>query len=195
MRRRTTRRARSRLRPARPAGWCVSWLTLAPPRSTTATIAAARPRVAGARWRIDGPQAGRYEVVLGGLRPPARSVRVGPVALRCLIVDDSDEFVASATRLLESQGMRVIGHASSRDGALQLAEALEPDVALIDIELGEEDGIELAHRLEERVPSTRIVLISAHEQDELGELIADCPAVGFLAKEALGATAIAGMLR
>lgn len=117
------------------------------------------------------------------------------MALRCLIVDDSDEFVASATRLLESQGMRVIGHASSRDGALQLAEALEPDVALIDIELGEEDGIELAHRLEERVPSTRIVLISAHEQDELGELIADCPAVGFLAKEALGATAIAGMLR
>ena len=116
------------------------------------------------------------------------------MGLRCLIVDDSDEFVASAARLLESQGMRLIGHASSRSEALQLAEALEPDVILVDIELGEEDGIELAHRLTERAPSTRIVLISAHEQDELEELMDGCPAVGFLPKEALGATAIAGLL-
>ena len=113
------------------------------------------------------------------------------MGLRCLIVDDSDEFVASAARLLESQGVRVVGHASSGNEALRLAQALEPDVVLVDIELGEEDGIELAHRLTQRAPSTRIVLISAHEQDELMD---GCPAVGFLPKEALGATAIAGLL-
>ena len=76
----------------------------------------------------------------------------------------------------------------------RLARELQPDCVLVDIELGEEDGIELAHRLTERAPSTRIVLISAHEQDELEELMDGCPAVGFLPKEALGATAIAGLL-
>ena len=50
------------------------------------------------------------------------------MALRCLIVDDSDEFVASATRLLESQGMRVIGHA--RDGQ-KLVDAAQRDHQLV----------------------------------------------------------------
>jgi DNA-binding NarL/FixJ family response regulator len=159
-----------------------------------ATIAAARLAVAAARWQIDGPQTGRFEVVLGGLRLPVRSVRVDRVALRCLIVDDSDEFVAAAARLLESQGMRVVGHASSGNEALELAAALEPEVVLVDIELGEEDGIELTQRLTEVAPSTRVVLISAHEQDELDELLIGSPAVGFLPKETLGATAIAGLL-
>jgi DNA-binding NarL/FixJ family response regulator len=119
---------------------------------------------------------------------------VDRVPLRCLIVDDSDEFVASATRLLESQGMRIVAHASSCDEALELAATFQPDVALVDIDLGEEDGIELTERLNERAPVTRVVLISAHEPDELGELVDDCPAVGFLPKNALGATAIAGLL-
>jgi two-component system nitrate/nitrite response regulator NarL len=117
------------------------------------------------------------------------------VALRCLIVDDSREFVASAARLLESQGMRIVGCAASGDEALLLLETLEPDVVLVDIELGDEDGVALTHMLTARAPATCVVLISAHDQDEIRELIADSPAVGFLPKHAVGATAIAGLMR
>jgi DNA-binding NarL/FixJ family response regulator len=116
------------------------------------------------------------------------------VTLRCLIVDDSEEFVAAAARLLESQGMRVVGGASSGGEALQLLETLEPDVVLVDIELGEEDGIELTQQLTARAPSACVILISAHDQDELGELIADSPAVGFLPKHAVGASAIGELM-
>jgi DNA-binding NarL/FixJ family response regulator len=116
------------------------------------------------------------------------------VALRCLIVDDSEEFLASARRLLSAQGLAVVGVASSGVEAVQLAEQLLPDVALVDVELGEEDGIEVARRLAERAPSSRVVLISSHPEDELGDLLVGNPAAGFLPKTALSAAAIAELV-
>lgn len=109
---------------------------------------------------------------------------------RCVLVDDNEEFLASAARLLESQGVEVIGLASTTDDALRLAETLKPEVALVDIELDHEDGIELARVLAKRAPSTDVVLISAHERDDLSDLISDSPAVGFLPKPVLSASAI-----
>jgi DNA-binding NarL/FixJ family response regulator len=111
-----------------------------------------------------------------------------------LIVDDSDEFVASAARLLGSQGLDVVGSASSGERALELAGSLEPDVALVDIELGEEDGIELSHVFAAQAPATRVVLISSYDQADLGDLISRSPAVGFLPKTDLGAAEIRAIL-
>jgi DNA-binding NarL/FixJ family response regulator len=116
------------------------------------------------------------------------------VALRCLIVDDSDEFLASARRLLSAQSLDVVGVASSGAETLRLAVELRPDVALVDVHLGEEDGLELARQLAEQAPSTRIVLISTHSEDDLAELLAGTPAAGFLAKTALSAAAIAELV-
>lgn len=124
----------------------------------------------------------------------ARFGQADSVTLRCLLVDDSEEFLASAARLLESQGIEIVGHAKTGEEALALAAALEPDVALVDIELAEEDGIAVAEALEARTPSTRVVLISAYERDDLSELISGSRAVGFIPKSALGADAIFGLL-
>jgi CheY-like chemotaxis protein len=110
--------------------------------------------------------------------------------MRCLIVDDSEEFLASARRLLESQGLEIVASATSGAEAVRLAAELAPDVALIDVELGTEDGIELARRLEERVPALRAILISAHTVEELEELLADSPEVPYVPKSALGVAAI-----
>ena len=114
---------------------------------------------------------------------------------RYLLVDDSEEFLASATRLLESQGVDIVGSAKSSQEALDLAARLEPDVAVVDIELAGEDGIALTHQLAKQVPSTRIVLISAYEREDLDDLLSDSRAVGFLPKKALGAEAIADLIR
>jgi len=117
-----------------------------------------------------------------------------PIPLRCLIVDDSEEFLASASRLLGAQGVLVVGCASSSDHALQMASALEPDVALVDVELGEEDGVVLSRELVARAPATQVVLISSYRRDDLGDIVAQSAAAGFLAKTDLGAAAIAGLL-
>jgi two-component system nitrate/nitrite response regulator NarL len=114
--------------------------------------------------------------------------------VRLLIVDDSEQFLASASRLLGSQGMDVVACATSSANALQLAGALEPDVALVDIELGDEDGVALGNALASQAPSTRVVLISSYEQDEIGDAIVQSRAVGFMPKTDLGAAAIARLL-
>ena len=115
------------------------------------------------------------------------------MALRCLIVDDNEAFLASASRLLSAQGLEVVGWALSGAEALRLVERLRPDVALVDVQLGDEDGLELTRRLA-AAHATPVVLISSHSKEELGELIDQSPAVGFLPKSALGADAIAELL-
>lgn len=128
------------------------------------------------------------------MRGRVLSARLVGVPLRCLIVDDSEPFLASASRRLAAQGVEVVGRASSGAEALQLAQKLEPDVALVDVQLGPEDGLEVTRRLAAAVPGTPVILISSHSQDELGELVRDSPAAGFLPKASLGADAIGELL-
>jgi DNA-binding NarL/FixJ family response regulator len=114
--------------------------------------------------------------------------------LRCLLVDDSDDFLASARSLLVAQGVDVVASATTGDEALQLARSLLPDVALVDVELGKEDGISVARKLTAYTPSVRTILISAHELDDIDELVTDGPIVGYLSKGDLGAAAIEALL-
>jgi two-component system, NarL family, nitrate/nitrite response regulator NarL len=116
------------------------------------------------------------------------------VALRCLLVDDNEQFLASATRLLESQGLDVVGRARSGAEALRLTRELAPDVVLVDVQLGDEDGLELARQLALGPRSPRIVLISTRSERVIRDLIVESPAVGFLAKTELSADAIAAVL-
>lgn len=116
------------------------------------------------------------------------------MTLSCLIIDDSEKFLASATRLLSLQGVSVIGRASTGDEALRLAAALRPDVTLLDVELGDEDGIEVARRLTSGGLSAMVILISLRDRNELTELIAGSGAIGFLRKDALDAQAVADLI-
>jgi DNA-binding NarL/FixJ family response regulator len=114
--------------------------------------------------------------------------------LRCLLVDDSDEFLTSARRLLESQGLLVVGSASSGAEAIRLAAAIRPDVVLVDVDLGGESGFELTRALAARPSPPAIVLISTHPEEDLRDAVAASPAVGFLAKRRLSAAAIAELV-
>jgi DNA-binding NarL/FixJ family response regulator len=114
--------------------------------------------------------------------------------LRSLIVDDSETFLASARRLLESQGVEIVGTATSGAEALDLAGALSPDLALVDVELGEEDGFALAGALRSRSPATRVVLISTYGSDEMQDLISSSSAIGFLPKNRLSGDAVRALL-
>jgi DNA-binding NarL/FixJ family response regulator len=114
--------------------------------------------------------------------------------LRSLIVDDSETFLTSARRLLESQGVEIVGTATSGAEALDAAAALLPDLALVDVELGEEDGVALAGELRSRSPATRVVLISTYGPDEMQDLMSTSSAVGFLPKSRLSGDAVRALL-
>jgi len=67
--------------------------------------------------------------------------------VRCLLVDDNGAFIETARLLLAREGVVVAGAASSIAEALRQASALRPDVVLVDIALGDENGFDLARRL------------------------------------------------
>jgi DNA-binding NarL/FixJ family response regulator len=114
--------------------------------------------------------------------------------LRCLIVDDSDAFLESASLLLEREGLAVVGTASSIAEALQQARALRPDVVLVDIGLGSESGFTLARLLAVDDPDADVILISAGAEADYVEPITESPAAGFLAKSELSGTRIGQIL-
>jgi DNA-binding NarL/FixJ family response regulator len=118
------------------------------------------------------------------------------MTLRLLIVDDSARFLQAARGLLERQGLMVVGVASNGSQALRQAQALRPDVTLVDIDLGGESGFALTRRLHQEagLEPGRVILISTHDPDDYAELITASPAVGFLSKSDLSATAILDLL-
>jgi CheY-like chemotaxis protein len=133
-----------------------------------------------------------------GCQPATGDLRCHPDAtmLRCLIVDDSQRFLDAARALLERQGMAVIGVASTSQEAMWRVEELQPDVTVVDIDLGGESGLELARRLHHQAGPARsaVILISTHAEQDYADLIAASPAVGFVPKAALSAGAIRDLL-
>jgi CheY-like chemotaxis protein len=114
-----------------------------------------------------------------------------------LIVDDNVGFLRAARALLEQEGLRVVGVASTGAEAVRRAADLHPDVTLIDIDLGVDSGFAVARRLfdDPSVDPGQLILISAHDQDDFADLIEASPAIGFVVKPALSATAIERLLQ
>src|SRR5271168_2074947 len=100
--------------------------------------------------------------------------------IRVVIVDDNPEFLDSARRLLEHQGVRVAGVASTNADGLRYVQELRPDVTLVDVNLGEESGFDLAEALQDSDDGAPVP----------ADMIETSPAIGFLAKSALSAGAI-----
>ena len=112
--------------------------------------------------------------------------------VRCLLVDDNSAFVETARLLLAREGVVVAGTASSIAEALWQVGALRPDVVLVDIALGDENGFELARRLAggDHGNGTAVIMISTRAGVDYADMVADSSAAGFLSKHELSAAAI-----
>jgi DNA-binding NarL/FixJ family response regulator len=114
-------------------------------------------------------------------------------ALRILIVDDSRHFLDAARGALEQDGISVVGVASTIAEARRLARELRPDGILVDIDLGDENGLDLARQLAS-ADAAPVVLISAYSESELADVIAASPAIGFVSKSHLSASAVSRLI-
>lgn len=112
------------------------------------------------------------------------------MSFSCVIVDDNPNVLDAARALLEREGARVLGTASSVAAGLQLVSELQPDVTLVDIDLGGESGFDLVAQL----APARAILISTHTERDFADLIEASAALGFLSKSALSAGAIEAIL-
>ena len=114
--------------------------------------------------------------------------------LRCLVVDDNEEYLKTAARLLHSEGLNVVGVARDGRTALALTERVRPDVVLVDVELGDESGIDLVRMIGALPSAPATILISTYAEEDLAEALADSPAVGFVPKTRLSAARVRHLL-
>src|SRR5256885_3302608 len=112
------------------------------------------------------------------------------VDLRCLLVDDSAPFLGAASKALEGQGFEVVATASTSTEALARVRELEPDVTIVDVNLDEESGFDLAWALALDGTPTRTILTSTLGESDLAELLAVTPVLGFISKNELSAGAV-----
>jgi DNA-binding NarL/FixJ family response regulator len=114
--------------------------------------------------------------------------------LRCVIIDDDPFFLEAARILLEADGLTVAGTASTRADAIRQVDALHPDLALIDIRLGQDSGFNVARELAEGGTRAVLVMISTYAEDDYADLLAESPVIGFLPKAELSGKAIRRIL-
>ena len=112
-----------------------------------------------------------------------------------LIVDDHPSFRQSARLLLESDGWQVVGEAADGQSALTAARELAPDMVLLDVQLPDLDGFEVARRLRANASPPAVVMTSSRDACDYGTLAVDSGARGFVAKAELSGDALEALLR
>jgi DNA-binding NarL/FixJ family response regulator len=116
------------------------------------------------------------------------------VATTLLIVDDHPSFRASARELLEAEGYDVIGEAEDGTSALTEARRLAPDVVLLDVQLPDMNGFDVAAQLTADGPGSAIVLVSSRDGSDFGPLVLESGACGFIPKGELTGARLAALV-
>ena len=116
------------------------------------------------------------------------------MARTVLIVDDHAPFRAVARALLQLEGFEVVGEAADALSALNAVRRLRPSVVLLDVQLPDLDGFEVARRLAQAGDPPAIVLVSSRDRSAYRRRLADSPACGFIAKGDLSGAAVAALV-
>jgi DNA-binding NarL/FixJ family response regulator len=106
--------------------------------------------------------------------------------LRILIADDHALVRQGAKVVIQARrGWKVVGQAANGREAVQTAIALKPDVVVVDIGMPELDGVEVARQIRDGVPSTKVLVLTMHESDQMVKRALDAGALGYILKSDL----------
>jgi CheY-like chemotaxis protein len=117
-----------------------------------------------------------------------------PVSLTVLIVDDHSGFRTFARALLEVDGFHVVGEAEDAASALAAASRLHPQVVVLDIQLPDLDGFEVAERLARADDPPAVVLVSTRGLSSYRRRLAGSSVRGFIPKSDLSGSALSALV-
>jgi two-component system response regulator EvgA len=116
---------------------------------------------------------------------PARSV---------VVVDDHPSFRRCASALLAAEGFEVVGEAEDGLGGIDLVLELSPQLVLLDVQLPDINGFEVAKRLAASAHAPQVVLTSSRDGADYGPCIEESRARGFVPKAELSGSALTLLL-
>jgi two-component system NarL family response regulator len=107
--------------------------------------------------------------------------------VRVLIADDHALVRSGLRSMLDhASDIEVVGEAGDGHQALELAQEHLPDVVIMDIQMGDGDGVTATRRVRDSVPSARVIVLTSHDEDDLVFSAIRAGASGFLLKEVSG---------
>jgi len=114
--------------------------------------------------------------------------------MRILIVDDHGVLRAGLRSLLNAEpDLQVVGEAADGRTGLRLAAELSPDLVLMDISMPGMSGIQVTRQLKETLPSTRVLILTLHEDESLLREAIRAGASGYILKQAVEAELISAI--
>jgi CheY-like chemotaxis protein len=111
-----------------------------------------------------------------------------------LIIDDNLDFRAAAGQLLERHGFVVVAEAETGFSGIEQARKHRPDLVLLDVQLPDIDGFEVAERLSRLDEGIGVILTSSLDRADFGALVARSSALGFVPKDELSGSALEALL-
>ncbi|SDY76605.1 two component transcriptional regulator, LuxR family [Geodermatophilus africanus] len=116
-------------------------------------------------------------------RPDQLARTTAGSAPRVLIVDDHRTFAELLSGALQAAGMEVVGTAHSAAQAVAMAQDVQPDVVVMDIQMPRQDGLSATRRLREVAPTTVVAVVSDHRDPEWVVRASQAGASAFIPKE------------
>jgi DNA-binding NarL/FixJ family response regulator len=123
------------------------------------------------------------ELCLVARRELQRLETSGSVRKTLLIVDDQPILRRGLTTLIESQpDLAVCGGVGSRAAAVEAIRQKEPDLVIVGLALGDEDGLDLVREIKTRYPRVHSLVFSGHDETVYAERALSAGALGYVAK-------------
>lgn len=114
---------------------------------------------------------------------PVNTVQLGKM-IRVVLVDDHPLFRKGLSDLMsEASGLVVVGEAEDRAGALGVIEQTHPDILIVDIALGNDNGLELVKDAMERWPGISVLVLSMFDEKVYAERALKAGAKGYITKQ------------
>lgn len=114
---------------------------------------------------------------------------------RVLIVDDHAEFRTLARAVLEAGGYDIVAEAADAAETLVAVERFRPDVVLLDVQLPDGNGFDVARVLCDREDGPAVVMISSRDASDFGRRLERSGARGFIPKSQLSGPALGAIVR
>ena len=115
--------------------------------------------------------------------------------IKVLIADDHDVVRQGIASLLKDSAARVCGEATTPDEAVRQARRLKPDVILLDVRLGDRDGLDVIKKIRLAAPGVQVVMFSAFDNPTYVARAASAGAHDYLVKTATRSEIVAAITR